>query len=312
VTSATAGRRPASHRRGSHRRAHHRRTAWAGAVLVVVAATVAGVVLLARPAVNRLLSPASCTVTAPSGTFTVTVSQARYAATIAAVGERDGMPDHAVSVALATALQESKLADLDYGDRDSLGLFQQRPSQGWGTPSQVMDPVYSANAFYQALAKVPDWQDVSVTAAAQDVQRSNDPGAYEQWASEGRALGEAFTGEAPAALACSYRPAAVGRATATAASLGGGGVPSGADPAAASEVAAAVTDELGGPLPDQTVATTKDGWRLASWLVARGDGFGVSEVRFDGWLWTARTGRWSASAVPAVDQVTYTIAATPS
>jgi hypothetical protein len=287
-------------------------------VVVLVAGVVALVAVLARPAVKQLLTPASCTVVAPSGTFTISASQARYGATIAAVGERDGMPDHAVSVALATALQESKLADLNYGDRDSLGLFQQRPSQGWGTAAQVQNPVYAANAFYVALAKVPGWQDIAVTLAAQDVQRSADPDAYAQWTTEAEAFAEAFTGEAPGALACNYTlPSGDGSTTSASSTtdiVGGlpAGVPTGADAATTSAVESAASTELGSPLPDEVVSSTKDGWRLASWLVARGQGFGIREVSFDGWLWTATSGRWKAAAVPAVQQVTYTTFAASS
>ncbi|MFI7359581.1 C40 family peptidase [Streptomyces avidinii] len=81
-------------------------------------------------------------------------------------------------VALATALQESTLINLDHGDRDSLGLFQQRPSQGWGTREQIMDPVYSSGKFYDGLVKIKDWEQMPVTVAAQKVQRSGFPDAY--------------------------------------------------------------------------------------------------------------------------------------
>jgi hypothetical protein len=279
---------------------------------VVAAAGVAIAVVVARPSVKRLLTPATCTVTAPSGTFTLTASQARYAATIAAVGERDGLPDHAVSVALATALQESRLADLDYGDRDSLGLFQQRPSEGWGTAAQVTDPVYAANAFYQALAKVPDWQAIPVTEAAQEVQRSADPEAYAQWATEARALAEALTGEAPAALACQYSVSGGGDTLAATVAAVPAGVPSGADPSTRSAIDAAATTELGDLLPDHPVASVKDGWRLAGWLVGRGQGFGLRAVSYRGWLWTAKSGRWRPGAVPVFAEVTYTTLATPN
>src|SRR5437868_14302602 len=106
------------------------------------------------------------------------LDQARNATTIAAVGKRLGLPDHAVSIALATAYLESGLHNLNHGDRDSLGLFQQRPSQGWGTPAQILTPHYAAAAFYQHLARVPRWQVLPVTQAAQKVQRSALPNGY--------------------------------------------------------------------------------------------------------------------------------------
>ena len=110
------------------------------------------------------------------------------AATIAAVGLRRKLPDQAVVVALATALQESKLENLDGGDRDSVGLFQQRPSQGWGAPDQLQDPRYASTKFYNALLKIKNWQELRVTEAAQRVQRSAFPEAYDKWADEALVL----------------------------------------------------------------------------------------------------------------------------
>ncbi|HEX7659535.1 MAG TPA: hypothetical protein VF444_08655 [Pseudonocardiaceae bacterium] len=118
-------------------------------------------------------SPLSAT-----NSYVLSPTQADNAATIAGVGLRMGMPDHAVTVALATALQESKLVNLSGGDRDSAGLFQQRPSQGWGTFAQVTDPVHASRAFYDKLAQVPGWAQLSVTEAAQSVQRSAAPDGY--------------------------------------------------------------------------------------------------------------------------------------
>lgn len=100
------------------------------------------------------------------------------AATIVAVGERLNVPERGRVIALAAALQESGLRNLGYGDRDSLGLFQQRPSQGWGTREQILNPTYAATQFYQRLLAVPGWQQMRVTDAAQTVQRSAFPGAY--------------------------------------------------------------------------------------------------------------------------------------
>ena len=88
---------------------------------------------------------------APTTTYTLDIDQAANSTTIAAVGKRLGLPDHAVTVALAAALQESRLHNLPYGDRDSLGLFQQRPSQGWGTATEILTPSYAAAAFFRAL-----------------------------------------------------------------------------------------------------------------------------------------------------------------
>lgn len=110
------------------------------------------------------------------------------ARTIVTTGIRLGVPARGQIVALATAMQESRLRNLAYGDRDSLGLFQQRPSQGWGSPTQVRDPAHAATKFYQALLKVAGWQQLTVTQAAQAVQRSGFPDAYAQWETLARTL----------------------------------------------------------------------------------------------------------------------------
>lgn len=113
-----------------------------------------------------------------TGYGTYTTDQIANATTIYQVSQGMGLPAYAAVIAIATALQESDLYNLDYGDRDSLGLFQQRPSQGWGTPAEIMNPVYAATKFYQALVKVPNWQTIPLTEAAQAVQESAYPDAY--------------------------------------------------------------------------------------------------------------------------------------
>ncbi|MFC5996002.1 C40 family peptidase [Pseudonocardia hispaniensis] len=107
--------------------------------------------------------------------------QRANAATIIGVARDMGAPPRAWLIALATAMQESTLRNIHYGDRDSLGLFQQRPSQGWGTPAQVTDPSYSTRIFIDRLLDVPGWQTLPVTVAAQTVQRSAFPNAYAKW-----------------------------------------------------------------------------------------------------------------------------------
>lgn len=121
--------------------------------------------------------------------------QVDNAAIIAQVGVDMQMPRRAVVVALATAMQESGLRNLDYGDRDSLGLFQQRPSQGWGTARQVRDPEYASRKFYQALRNVDGWQRMRVTEAAQAVQRSAYPEAYQKHVDAAGNLTEALLKE---------------------------------------------------------------------------------------------------------------------
>ena len=110
--------------------------------------------------------------------------QISIAKTIISIGKARGIPARGWIVAIATALQESGMRNLNYGDRDSLGVFQQRPSAGWGTPAQVTNVSYATNKFYDALLKVPNWQSLPVTVAAQDVQRSAYPLAYAKWEPE--------------------------------------------------------------------------------------------------------------------------------
>ncbi len=115
--------------------------------------------------------------------------QKQNARTIIGVGKGAGVPEYGWVIALATSMQESTLINVDYGDRDSLGLFQQRTSQGWGTEAQIMDPVRSSKAFYgvathtsnPGLLDINGWQSMTVTQAAQAVQRSGYPDAYAKW-----------------------------------------------------------------------------------------------------------------------------------
>ncbi|MEU0204329.1 MULTISPECIES: C40 family peptidase [unclassified Streptomyces] len=118
--------------------------------------------------------------------------QVPNAATIVATGLSLDVPKKGQIVALATAMQESRLRNLNYGDRDSLGLFQQRPSQDWGSAQQIRDPVYASEQFYKHLLKVDGWQQMTVTQAAQAVQKSGLPDAYAQWENLATALQEAI------------------------------------------------------------------------------------------------------------------------
>ena len=128
-----------------------------------------------------------CTALVGSTLHTLSPDQASNAALIAAVATRRGMPTRAATIGIATSMQESKLTNIDYGDNagpDSRGLFQQRPSMGWGTQAQVMDPVYAANRFFQELATF-DYASMSLTDAAQKVQRSRLPGGLRQARGQG-------------------------------------------------------------------------------------------------------------------------------
>lgn len=161
-------------------RPHRRRGRVIGIVLVLV--FVASAILWGPDLIHRygdrLFSSQSCIVTIDGQSSTLTAEQTNNAAIIVATAVRRDLSIKASTIALAAALQESDLRNLNMGDRDSLGLFQQRPSQGWGTAEQVLDPHFAANSFYDALLRVEGWETMSVTDAAQAVQRSAYPNAY--------------------------------------------------------------------------------------------------------------------------------------
>jgi murein DD-endopeptidase MepM/ murein hydrolase activator NlpD len=126
--------------------------------------------------------------------------QVDNAAIIVAVGQQRRVPARGWVIAVATAMTESSLTNHgDLGprnDHDSLGLFQQRPSMGWGTPQQVMDPVYASTKFYHALLKVKNWETLPLTVAAQKVQRSGFPDRYAEYENDAEAVVAKVTGAA--------------------------------------------------------------------------------------------------------------------
>jgi hypothetical protein len=247
-----------------------------------------------------------CTVTVGATRVQLDRDQAANAATIAGVGAKLKMSERAVTVAIATALQESKLHNLDHGDRDSLGLFQQRPSQGWGSARQVRDPVYSSTRFYRALAGVDGWERLSLTRAAQAVQRSALPSAYAKHEPQATALASALTGHTQAALTCRTSPASGPRQTLTGTglttransvrssmqavwgpqSLGGfapGGVSTGHIENSAHYEGRAI-DIFFRPASD---ANTREGWAMAQWMVANSARLKLATVIYDDRIWSA-------------------------
>ncbi len=124
----------------------------------------------------------------------LSADQEANAVTIVTVGQGMGVPAYGWVIAVAVALQESNLVNVTGGDRDSVGLFQQRPSQGWGTPAQLTDSAYAAGAFYRRLLTVPDWQTVPLAVAAQQVQRSAYPDAYADHEQAATAIVATITG----------------------------------------------------------------------------------------------------------------------
>jgi peptidoglycan DL-endopeptidase CwlO len=111
----------------------------------------------------------------------LTEEQRGNVALIISIGKQRNLPPRAWQVAIQAGMTESGLRSLDYGDRDSLGIFQMRPSMGWGSPAEVTDPVYAINKFYDVLEKVPNWADQRPGESAQDVERSAFPDRYHKW-----------------------------------------------------------------------------------------------------------------------------------
>ena len=262
-------------------------------VLVVVGVLVGG----AWVAVQQVLPSGPpvlverCTATSEGAEHDLAPDQAGNAALITAVAQQRGLPARAATIALATAVQESKLRNIAYGDRDSLGLFQQRPSQGWGTPEQLQDPVYATNAFFDVLVQVDGYADLPITDVAQRVQRSAFPDAYADHEPEGRAYASALTGWSPASLTCRLRPVT----DVTAQAVGEDGLwPRAAEvvarvraergdvPVAAADRGTAVVLGTVGATGEEAVRAT---WGTAHWAVAHARDLQVVAVGTEGRQW---------------------------
>ncbi len=267
--------------------ARRRRRVKTTLVLVVLLAVLSGGIYLAVSQVNtsEVLVRERCTAVVGDDTYELGLEQAENASLIAAVAVTRGLPARAASIALATAVQESGLRNLDYGDQagpDSRGLFQQRPSQGWGTDAEVQDPLYAAGAFYDALVLVPGYEALPITEAAQAVQRSALPDAYADHEAEGRAFASALTGNSPASLNCVLR-----------------GTDQVGDPAAVQAAAEQVFGPLETSLNDDGAlsfaASGTQGWATAQWAVANAKALHIEAVSYGGLQWTRSTHGWEAA-----------------
>jgi len=178
-----------------------------GAGILVLALLLAGVGIY-RWASSRWGPPpppppdSLCEALVDSQSADLTWEQSRNASIMAGVAAQRGLVPRAVSIALTTSFQESGIRNLDYGDRDSLGLFQQRPSQGWGTEEQIMDPYYATGKFFDVMVTIDDWANADIGDVAQEVQRSGYPDAYDKHVPMARILASALSGQTPAAWSC--------------------------------------------------------------------------------------------------------------
>ncbi|GAB2533045.1 hypothetical protein [Brachybacterium huguangmaarense] len=262
-------------------------------VLLAVFAFIAGGTYVALTQYSSSRRSGTCTASGLGTSHRYSTEQTANAALISAVAVDRGMPPRAASIALATAYQESKLENIDHGDRDSLGLFQQRPSQGWGTPEQVMDPIHATNAFYDALEKIGDYRSMPLNDAAQTVQRSGFPEAYADHETEGRIYASALTGQSGANLVCdvsapdgpaSPQPLQDELTRQFPRRTEAGSITSALAPA--SEAATSVPDGAGAtalvidPHGDDAL-----GWALANWAVAQAADSSVVQVCYGGRTW---------------------------
>ena len=172
-------------------------------VTLVAALAIVGVKMWHKVKPAARTDAEGCHVVVDSETYWLDLEQSENAAIIVAESIRRGLPPRAASIALATAMQESGLRNLDYGDRDSLGLFQQRPSQGWGTAKQVRDPWYASGKFYDELVHVSDWRTGDINDVAQEVQRSGVPDGYRKHVA--KAWASVLTGQSAQMVSCVNR-----------------------------------------------------------------------------------------------------------
>lgn len=267
-----------------------RKLGWAlVAVLAVIAVVIGGYVISQH--VRRALAGSGCQVGTGRAAVSLDTDQAAIAATIAGVAYQQAMPSRALDVAYAAALQESHLHNLHYGDRDSVGIFQQRPSEGWGPARKLEDPVYASKKFFQALAKVPGYRHMPVYQAAQAVQRSADGSAYRQYQQTAGRLSAAFSGHRAHAVWCWSPTSPRGTPDLAAARTG---LAAAFGPVAARQAAAS-----GGVAALLVRApTTALGWSVAAWLVTHAGGYGLHQVGYDGWQWSAPAGQggWTPSS----------------
>lgn len=229
-----------------------------------------------------------------AGDFTVTTDQAAVASELVAVVVTRGLPARASTLLITAGIQESKLRNIPAGagDRDSVGVLQQRPSQGWGTAAQLSDPTFAAGAFLDAVVEVPGWETEPAADVIQAVQISIDGSFYAEHEAEGKTLADALDGTTPAGLTCRFvSPTQV---------------------APAQTVADQVLDAL--PVSQPVVAGREvtvpgAGWTTAAWFVANADRLGIETVRTAARVWTRSDGWAAAAEGQTVDGVSASLAA---
>lgn len=226
------------------------------------------------------------------GDYTLDLDQAQVASTVVGVVLQRKLSERAAVLTIGAALQESKLRNLPagQGDRDSVGILQQRPSQGWGTAAQIADVHYATGKFLDGVVKVPNWESEPLASVVQSVQFSADGDAYAQHEAEAQQISDALMGSRPAAVSCRFgKPTEV------------------ASPAALS---AAVRTDLPVATPvlaSRGVSVPGAGWATSAWFVCNADRLGIDSVSYAGQRWVRSKG-WRADTGAGSAAVTATLA----
>jgi hypothetical protein len=256
-------------------------------VVVVLAALAFGARTLWRAA-QSVIKPSGC----DFGSYTLQLDQAEVASVIVGVVLKRELPERAAVLTLGAALQESKLRNVPpgQGDRDSVGVLQQRPSQGWGTADQISDVHYATGKFLDALVRVPNWQEGSLTTVVQAVQLSAYATAYAKHEPQAQAIADALYGDVPAGVTCRF------------------------DKPERSATPAAVASALSRDLPvgkptvaGKNVSVPGAGWATAAWLVCNADRLGIESVRHAGKRWSY-SGGWKDDSTANGSAVVATLA----
>lgn len=226
------------------------------------------------------------------GSYTTDTGQASVAATMVGVTLQRGLPSRAALLVLMAGWQESKLRNIPagQGDLDSVGVLQQRPSQGWGSAAELADVATATGKFLDQLVTAPDWQTGNPADVIQEVQISADGNAYAKHEAKSQAMADALTGAAPHAVSCEFdAPDQIASAQAVA------------------ELVAAELPVNQAAHDDQTVTVPGAGWATAAWFVANADRLGIDSVRYAAQAWTRKDG-WKEDRSAADQAVIATMA----
>lgn len=261
----------------------------AGTALVVVVLVVIGLAIGGR-ALWRAATSAVKADGCDFGTTSLDTDQAQVASVVVGVVLKRGLPERAAVLTIGAALQESKLRNLPGGDRDSVGILQQRPSQGWGTAAQISDIHYATGKFLDAVIKVPNWQTGSLASVVQKVQISADGTAYAKHEADAQAISDALMGKTAAGVNCHFSKPTVAETPAV--------------------LSKAVLADLPVTKPTQsgkTLTVSGAGWATAAWFVCNADQRGIDSVSYSGQTWTRAKG-WRADSNAVAGGVTATTA----